>query len=338
MRRINALLQNIQSISSTILELSIVKPNGQPFFNFTPGQYATLSFPAHEYLRSERSFSIASSAADRSTLRFGIRIGGKYTSALRDLRPGDPVFVRGPFGDFTMDTINDKRFVFLAGGIGVTPFLSMIRTILFEQKPIQLTLFYSVRSLEDAPFRKDLDELEKTYKNFTVIYAVTDKKIPDSTSKYFPGRISKELIIRQLESNPWEQRFFLCGPHPFMKSMMETLNSIGVPESAVRTERFGIGSKAFIEKGTSIPKLAFAAWGVATAVVFAVVVHVEQGRRVTPAGNPQITNTISNQYPATSNSSIRDTSGNTARQIPSQSPTGNTVQQQAPIIPRTTVS
>lgn len=251
---------------------------------FDPGQYATLSFPQHDRLKGERSFSIASSPADLDQLKFGIRVSGRYTTALRDLRRGDVAMVGGPFGKFTFDPDRDRSAVFIAGGIGITPFLSMIRGVTDLKLANEVTLLYSVRSLNDVPFGKELYDLEVANPNLHVFYAISDGKVSGAKGHVVPGRITDEVVHVALGSSYWGRSYFLCGPPAFMKAMTALLRAGGLPKKAIRTEQFGVGSSAIIESGTPIPKLVLAGWGASAAIVLIGLVGMEQEKREVSAG------------------------------------------------------
>ncbi|PIS40888.1 MAG: hypothetical protein COT26_00880 [Candidatus Kerfeldbacteria bacterium CG08_land_8_20_14_0_20_43_14] len=360
MKRYKTYLVNSRFISARVLELSVARSNSRSFPDFLPGQYATLSFPLHQKLRGERSFSIASSPTDSSVWRFGIKIFGRYTSALQDLRPGEPVMVGGPFGKFSFDQFKDQSAVFLAGGIGITPFVSMIRWATNKKLSNDLTLFYSVRSLADAPYREDFYALEMLSPHLKVIYVTSDLAGNDPSARIISGRINADLIARFLLKKLEDKSYFICGPLPFMKAMEKIIGGFGVPKQFIKTEKFGIGSKAFIETGSPMPKIAFAAWGLAAAVVFGVVVRMEQARRSNAAtqnlvNSPSIEATNNNapgsavpsmnnvnqaapitntSQPSVSNNNSQNQSSGTITQPsqPFQSPRA------APFVPRTRMS
>ncbi|MGI0133336.1 MAG: ferredoxin--NADP reductase, partial [Candidatus Micrarchaeaceae archaeon] len=112
---------------------------------FEPGQYAAVSFlNKRNRPTPARCFSISSSPTEQGFLQFGIRVGGGFTkTAQRELAPGSKMIVEGPFGNFTFNATRDRSAMFLAGGIGVTPFLSMIRYATRLQLPNDIMLVYS---------------------------------------------------------------------------------------------------------------------------------------------------------------------------------------------------
>ncbi len=289
MSRTRAIVSDIRPLTPSILELTLRRTDGKSFPFFQAGQYATLSFPAYDRLKSERSFSIAGSAAYPTELQFGIRVGGDYTSTLRYLQRGDRAVIGGPFGQFTFDTQRDQSAVFIAGGIGITPFMSMIRTATDTKLTNELILIYSVRSLSDAAYLDELQALEKRNPNLRVIYVVSDGNIPKKSNSYFAGRVSSELIAAAVQQNPWGRSFFMCGPSAFMTFTSKLLKEMGLPLGMIRSERFAVGSSALIERGSPIPKFTFAAWGVATAVLLTMIVRVEQVKRATALGSAPTT-------------------------------------------------
>lgn len=344
MRRIKSLIAEIRLITPTILELVLVRKDGRDYPDFLPGQYATLSFPSYSPLRGERSFSIASSPIDKSFLRFGIRMSGKYTQALGNLRQGEAVNVGGPFGKFIFDPSRDQSAVFIAGGIGITPFLSMIRTATDSGLPNNLKLFYSVRSLDEAAYLQELQEMEIINPNFKAVYIISDGKFNKDKGNFFSGRITKELLANELNDGIWERTYFLCGPPPFMAAMKIALNGSGLTsKSNLMTERFGVGSADFIERGTPVPKYIFAGWGVAAAVLFGVVFRAESQKRSQAnlvnqpvVTIPTLSDNINNNTASTNSSSSNLT--NTAPQTVTQPTVTPQPIQQVPIRPRTTVS
>lgn len=279
MRRIFAVVQRINFLTPTVLDLTVARENRKSFPDFLPGQYATISFPGHPILKSERSFSLVSPPTMRRTIRFGIRIEGRYTRALQEVRPADRVMVSMPYGKFTFMPQRDQSSLMIAGGIGVTPFLSMIRTATDIKLPNDITLVYSIRSLDDAAYVDEINALESANPHFQAVYAVTDQRVPVGSPRFVPGWITADLLSALLGGTVWGRSYFLCGPPSFMKAMTANLQSLGLPARDIRTERFGVGSTALIEQGTPIPKYVFAAWGAAAAIMLGAIVRIEQNRR-----------------------------------------------------------
>lgn len=324
MKRYPILIRKIERLTSTSFSLVVVPVRDKRFFEFLPGQYATIQFPTHDRLKGERSFSVASGAHERSHLEFGIRVSGKYTNALSQLRVGERGYISGPFGNFVFDPIRDRSAVFIAGGIGITPFLSMIRTATARRWPNTLTLIYSVKSVEDAPFAAELHALEQQNPNLHIFYAVSDKKIATQTPQVFPGRVSTEILAAALGgTDAAGQAIFLCGPPPFMKSITRLLKSHGIAPNDIMTERFSVGSSALIESHTPVPRYVFAAWGVAAAIVFGMIVRSEKERRAAALSAAEAS-TQTTEQPVITTPSPTNTTTQTSTNTPTVTPTPTT--------------
>lgn len=279
MKKTLATIHKANFITPTVLELVITKPKGEDFFSFLPGQYVTVSFPSYKKLKGERSFSIASDPTDLSRLRLGIRVYGHYTQALKKIKAGDTVLVSGPFGEFTFNPEKDKSVALFAGGIGVTPFLSMIYYAARNQLNNKIFLFYSARNMDDIPYHDELNELTELNPNFKVIFTISGGTIPDVPNKYFKGWISIDIILWALSNKFTDKSYLICGPPAYMASVGKILKSLGVSYSRHRKEKFGIGSTAIIEPGTPIPYFVMAMWGVVVFVFFVTIFQIENLRR-----------------------------------------------------------
>ena len=356
MKKYSAIIRDISNLTPSILRVRL-EPTGQAvtFPSFLPGQYATVSFPSERRLKGERPFSIASSAASTRRLEFGVRTGGNWTAGLRALRPGMPATVSGPFGEFIFDHEFHHSVVMIAGGIGITPFMSMIRTATDMGWNNELTLIYSVRSLREAAYLPELQRLQEKNPGLNVVTVVSDGNIPTG-SPYVGGRISPGLISQVLGKDVAGRAFFVCGPEGFMNMIMKQLESLGVYRKTIRSERFAVSSKSLIEPGSPMPKIIFAGWGLAAAMFMAVVVHGELERREIANASENIaplitmptttyvpTNSTNLDSTSSSNSSTApSTNTSTATTQPSTTPTYTPPpqQQQVPMyyVPRTRAS
>jgi ferredoxin-NADP reductase len=196
-----------------------------------------------------RCFSIVSSPNHPEELQFAIRIQGNFTKALADLNVGDSVLVRGPFGDFVMDEEYDRSVVMLAGGIGITAFISMIRYATELKLPNKLTLLYSNASQNYIPFHDELLQLEQKNPNFKTVFFVTNGQIDKlSNSHVLRGRIT-ETRLSHLTGGRYNQfSYFICGPRSLIKGAKSILISHGTDSSRIVTEEFTPTTKL----GTSI--------------------------------------------------------------------------------------
>ena len=140
-------------------------------------------------------------------------------------------------GSFTLHKNSDKPAVFLAGGIGITPFSSIVRQADHDRLPHNLYLFYSNRRPEDAPFLEALQKLDKTNPNFRFIGTMTE--MPRSKKKWDgeTGWIDKEMLSRHLSSLQGPI-YYIAGPPAMVTGMRKMLVASGIDEDDIRTEEF----------------------------------------------------------------------------------------------------
>ena len=257
---------------------------GRPF-GFQPGQYAAISFWHKGRQTPARCFSVVSSPTDQETLQFSLRVNGHFTRAVEDIKPDDPVKVFGPFGGFIFNTAHDKDVVMLAGGIGITPFMSMIRYISRLETTNKVTLLYSCRTASDIPFADELLQHAYQNRNFHVMFVIGDDDIQKLPSKYaVTGRITPALLDDVTKSSYTDQKFFICGPPPFMKGMTSVLLGKGVSKRQIMTESFSQAShpQSGILKSWPANVYAMSALGLVMGSLFVTVNDLIKNYQTTP--------------------------------------------------------
>lgn len=225
---------------------------------FTSGQYASIAFRGQNgRISPMRCFSIVSAGKITSDLEFAIKIGGSFTKSLSRLQTGDELFVLGPFGEFTIDTEMDTDVVMIAGGIGVTPFMSMIRAATHGRSTLPMTLIYSYRSEHEIPFREELLELERRNPYLKVImFATQSANIPD-IPRLLSGKMTQQHLDAIIGNRYPDATYFLCGPTGFMDSIKAMLLSRNVDEQQIVTESFAQSTHVTVGNGYSVQKLAY---------------------------------------------------------------------------------
>ncbi len=233
------LVKESTKITPSTLLLTLKRDEIERPIAFQPGQYAAISYEKRGKPSTARCFSIVSSPTDQHILQFSMRVRGRFTTALSNLQSGDLVQVSGPFGGFVFDTDNDKSAVFMAGGIGITPFMSMMRYLNALNSSNKVTLLYSCAAQDDVPFKDELETIQKNHPNLKVVYVVgkgpTDQ-LPQN--RVASGFITPELLDKETDKNYKDRRFFICGPPVFMKAMSGVLVKQGTPKSNILTEAF----------------------------------------------------------------------------------------------------
>ena len=214
-------VKNISKLNSDILEIEMEKQNQKMDFN--PGQFAFFSFIGDGVSSESHPFSISSSNIE-DNLKITVKNLGDYTSHLNNLKKDDNVFINGPYGDFSYKKINNKNQIWIAGGIGITPFFSMAKGLENEYK---VDLYYSVKEEKEAVYKKEFEEITQKNINFNFnLWNVAEK-----------GYINGELILNSSKNLDGED-IFLCGPPMFMESLKSQFLSLGVDAKKIHYENF----------------------------------------------------------------------------------------------------
>ncbi|MGE5322598.1 MAG: ferredoxin--NADP reductase [Actinomycetota bacterium] len=210
-----------------------------PGFQFEAGQYVDLTLinpPETDPDGSIRSFSLASAPADQHLLVVTRIRDTAFKRSLQRLPVHSEVELDGPFGSFTLHPNRSKPAVFLAGGIGIAPFSSMIRHAIQNSKT-HLYLFYSNHSPDTAAFLQSLQELEKKSLNFRFIPTMTAAGKSCNLWSGETGFINREMLSKYLPSLQGAI-CYVAGSPPFVDAMLKMLKVAGVSEEEVRCEEF----------------------------------------------------------------------------------------------------
>lgn len=233
------IVQENTKITDSTLLLTLQRDEQERPLAFHPGQYAAISFEHRGKKAPTRCFSIVSSPTDQDMLQFSTRIRGHYTKALANLQKDDIVNVYGPFGGFVFDAARDKKAVLLAGGIGITPFVSILRYLSRLNADNEVTLLYSCQTQDDIPFGEELQAIQTQHPNLKMLFVIgkgpVDKLPPEQAAT---GFISAELLDKVTANSYDGTKFFICGPPGFMKAMQGTLAKKGVAGNMILTEAF----------------------------------------------------------------------------------------------------
>ncbi|NTW22389.1 hypothetical protein HGA34_02465 [Candidatus Falkowbacteria bacterium] len=233
-------VRKIHQPTPEIVALELADRLGRPVFAFRPGQYVMIAYTnAKGLLERKHAFSLASSPTETDHIKLGIKVGGKFTQGLLGLKPGDQVIVNGPFGNFVFDEAKHKNAVFLAGGIGITPFYSALKYATDRKLDNRMTLLYSNRTLERTLYYREIKALETKNKNLRALFSVTDKNILPVAGRVVNKRLDGQ-VINEFVGGHEGKTFFICGPAPFMKAMKGDLLGLGVKPSQIEMEGFSM--------------------------------------------------------------------------------------------------
>lgn len=198
-------------------------------FQARPGQFAIFRFLSPgQWWWQAHPFSI-SKKSNGEHLRITVKAVGDYTKEFSKLTPGTKVIIDGPHGVFTADRAKKRKFLLIAGGIGITP----IRAMLDDLAGKDVVLLYGNRRRTEAVFTAELDGLART--GLTVHHVISD----DPSFEGEKGRIDKERIAR-LVPDARDREVFLCGPVPMMDQLRVALEQLGVPKQSVHYEKFSL--------------------------------------------------------------------------------------------------
>lgn len=214
----------------------VLEPDGHAGFTFQAGQFAWLALGEHFLSLQQHPFTFSSSAAVSPRIEFTIKELGDFTRSIKDIQPGGLAYLEGPYGNFALDD-QAGGAVFVMGGIGVTPAMSILRTLRDQRDRRPLRLIYGNTTWDDVAFREELAALESELK-LRVVHVLED---PPDDWQGETGYIAKELLAREhLEGEVENVYYFVCGPTPMMDAAEHALQELGVPPWRLLSERFDI--------------------------------------------------------------------------------------------------
>jgi predicted ferric reductase len=212
-----------------------LRPEGHRGFSFRAGQFAWVSIGVSPFLAKEHPFSISSSAAGVGALQFTIKELGDFTRTIRGVKVGTVAYVDGPHGVFTIDHHRDAPgFVFIAGGIGIAPIMSMLRTLADRADWRPLLLIYGNRRWDDVVFREELQALASRL-NLTLVHVLQE---PPPDWQGLRGVLSEVNLLTARCGAVKGARYFVCGPKPMSDSVLRTLRTLRIPLRRVHCELF----------------------------------------------------------------------------------------------------
>ncbi|GAC1391129.1 MAG: ferredoxin reductase family protein [Candidatus Saccharimonadales bacterium] len=220
-------VEKVERDTDSIVSIYITGKNIHKF-HFYPGQYAIWHFLQKKDWWQGHPFTFSSIPGGK-TLRLTIRTRGDFTNKLAKIKIGTSVIIDGPYGNFIAETTDDNRYLFLAGGIGITPYLSMIPVLLNENRNI--ILIYTVRTLYDIPHLEELRQYEK-HPLFTM--HILDNKNESDTSV----PIISQHNINKFVSDLSQRKIYVCGSEKMMESTKKSLRESGIPDSNILSEQF----------------------------------------------------------------------------------------------------
>lgn len=219
-----------------------VPPQQQPEYQFKQGQYITLKLNIKgEEVR--RSYSLCTSPFSEKELRVAIKevAGGKVSTYInRDLKVGDQMEVMTPMGNFhtVLSGAKSKKYVLFAGGSGITPMMSILKSVLYVEKQSSVTLVYANKNESSTIFKKEIDSIASSNPNLKVVYVFEH---PESAiSELQTGIITTQKAMGLIENVAGvnADEYFICGPGPMMENVKTTLEGLKIAKEKIHIEYF----------------------------------------------------------------------------------------------------
>jgi predicted ferric reductase len=235
--RTRYVVEEVREASPTATTL-VLRASGHRGMRFRAGQFAWLKIGTSPFVFEEHPFTIASASTEPWRKEFTIKGLGDFSELVAGLRPGRHVFLDGPHGSFTLEGLRSDRFVLIAGGVGITPMLSMLRTLAARRDPRPVLLVVAGRTADDLLHRADGEHLEAHLD----LHLVEILEEPPDEWEGEVGRFTKETLEAALPRRRRQERidYFICGPGPMVAAATRIISDRGAPSRRIHTELFDV--------------------------------------------------------------------------------------------------
>ena len=236
-RRRSYVIDEVRESSPSTVTL-VVRADGHAGTRFRPGQFAWLKVGDSPYVFEEHPFTIASPATTPWRKEFTIKALGDFSELVAGLRPGRQVHLDGPHGSFTTDGIRSDGFVFIAAGVGITPMLSMLRTLAARGDRRPMVLVVAGRTADDLLHRRETEAWAGSL-DLRIVEVLKD---PPQAWTGHAGRLTEEVMEAALPQRRtrWHRDYFICGPDSMVSATTSLLGAWGVHQRRIHTELFDV--------------------------------------------------------------------------------------------------
>jgi predicted ferric reductase len=213
----------------------VIEPERGEGMSFAAGQFVWLNLGHAPFSLVEHPFSMSSAPAQRPRIAFTIKESGDFTGRIGAVAPGTRAYVDGPHGNFCLAGRDVRGLVFVAGGVGLAPVMSMLRQLAAERWPHPVRLIYGNRVEDQILYRDELEALKSTL-DFDVAHVLSE---PPQAWRSVVGMLTREVLDALLDSyGGGDWTYFLCGTPAMMTSVERALAARGVPRGRIVSERF----------------------------------------------------------------------------------------------------
>lgn len=211
----------------------VIEPDGHPGLTYRAGQFVWITVGDSPYSMQQHPFSLASSP-ESGVIELTMKELGDFTGCAKHIEPGTRAWLEGPYGSFRFDAEALPGAVLIAGGVGITPIMSLLRSARDRRDASRYFLFFGNTAWEDILFREELEEMASILR-LTVVHVLTD---PPEDWNGETGYIDREVLLRHLPAERPGFRYYICGPGALLDSAEEILRKEGVRATSIFTERF----------------------------------------------------------------------------------------------------
>lgn len=236
------LVDDVRQETHDVFTISFKPAGGRKPFSHLPGQFHFVTLKRDRDLSpEEHPFTIASSPTEEGLLRSTIKQSGDFTATIGETRRGDIALLDGPFGRFSYMSHDDNREpVFIAGGIGITPLMSMLRHMRDTKSDRRVILIYANKGEDDIVFRDELEDIQSGgHPGLSVVHVLSQA---GGTWQGERGHVDGKILERYCGPQIDAKSYFVCGPPPMMKSVTRQLKALGVAGGHIYSERFSLFS------------------------------------------------------------------------------------------------
>jgi predicted ferric reductase len=232
--RVREVVRESESMWTLVLE-----PARKKAFTYKAGQFGFLRIFGSAVKPEEHPFSFSSNPENPDVLSVTIKELGDYTRTIRQIRPGDIAAVDGPYGAFTPARHNHAKWVLIAGGIGITPMLSILNSMKSTDPDKSVLLLWGINNAAEIIRKDEFEEMQKTMPNLKIIPVA----FRDEAWQGERGAIDTEKIQRLTQlhgfSHP-ETGYYICGPAIMLNKVLESLKTLRIEKSRIHFERFSL--------------------------------------------------------------------------------------------------